>query len=77
MIGVPDERWGEVPKAYVVPRPAAAADAAVLEAWCMERLARYKRPRHWSFVQGLPMTATGKVRKNLLREIDRQAGEAR
>lgn len=77
VIGVPDERWGEVPKAYVVPRTAAAADAAVLEAWCVERLARYKRPRHWSFVQGLPMTATGKVRKNLLREIDRQAGEAR
>ncbi|MCC7286556.1 MAG: long-chain-fatty-acid--CoA ligase [Burkholderiaceae bacterium] len=73
VIGVPDERWGEVPKAFVIRRDGAAAGVAALESWLLQRLARYKRPRHWEFVDALPQTATGKVRKNELRERERAA----
>ena len=44
VIGVPDPKWGEVGAAFVLPRPGAAIDAAVLRAWCRERLAAYKVP---------------------------------
>jgi long-chain acyl-CoA synthetase len=58
------------------PRPDATVEAEDLDAWCLERLARYKRPRRWTFVESLPMTATGKVQKNVLRQQLRQAGGA-
>jgi acyl-CoA synthetase (AMP-forming)/AMP-acid ligase II len=54
-----------------VPVPQANADAALsdaLRAWCRERLAGYKCPRGFSFVPELPMSAAGKVLKNVLRE---------
>ncbi len=61
VVGVPDERWGELVVAYVV-RSDAALDAAALEAHCHGHpmLAAYKRPRAYRFVDALPMTATGK-----------------
>lgn len=61
VVGVPDERWGELVVAYVV-RADAALDAAALEAHCHGHpmLAAYKRPRAYRFVDALPMTATGK-----------------
>jgi long-chain acyl-CoA synthetase len=71
VIGVPDVQWGEAVHAVVVPRPQAPADAMLadaLRAWCRERLAGYKCPRGFSFVPELPMSAAGKVMKNVLRE---------
>jgi acyl-CoA synthetase (AMP-forming)/AMP-acid ligase II len=71
VIGVPDDQWGEAVHAVVVPAPQAKADAALseaLRAWCRERLAGYKCPRGFSFVPELPMSAAGKVLKNVLRE---------
>jgi acyl-CoA synthetase (AMP-forming)/AMP-acid ligase II len=61
VVGVPDERWGELVVAYVV-RSDDTLDAAALEAHCHGHpmLAAYKRPRAYRFVDALPMTATGK-----------------
>jgi acyl-CoA synthetase (AMP-forming)/AMP-acid ligase II len=67
VIGVPDERMGEVGKAFVVPRAGAAVTAEELVAWCRDRLANYKVPRTVELVDALPKNATGKVTKDVLR----------
>tara|TARA_R110002096_G_scaffold36759_1_gene102369 strand:- start:1409 stop:2911 length:1503 start_codon:yes stop_codon:yes gene_type:complete len=64
--GVPDEKWGEVGCAHVILRQQANCDAAELMAWCRERLATYKVPRHVVFAHDFPRTAAGKVQKHLL-----------
>jgi acyl-CoA synthetase (AMP-forming)/AMP-acid ligase II len=68
VVGVPDERLGEVGRAYVVARPGhdPAPDAVI--AWCRERLAGYKTPRSVEIRAELPHNASGKVLKYLLRE---------
>jgi HIP---CoA ligase len=68
VIGVPDARLGEVGRAYVVPRAGAAVDEAELLAWCREAMANYKAPRSVAVVDALPLNATGKVLKYVLRE---------
>ncbi len=68
VVGVPDDRWGEVPKAYVVLRPQAAATEEELVAFCRQHLAHFKCPKHVEFLPELPKTSTGKVQKYLLRE---------
>ena len=67
VIGVPDERLGEVPKAYVVLRPGASATPEEIIAWCRDNMANYKVPRWVEIVDALPMNASGKVQKFLLR----------
>ena len=67
VIGVPDEQWGEVPKAVVVLEPGATLDADELIAWCGERLAGYKVPRTVDVLPELPRNPTGKVLKRELR----------
>lgn len=67
VIGVPDERMGEVGKAFVLLRPGASLDAAALITWCRENMANYKVPRHVDFVSALPTNAAGKVQKFQLR----------
>jgi acyl-CoA synthetase (AMP-forming)/AMP-acid ligase II len=67
VVGIPDERLGEVGKAYVVARAGAVVDGDALVAWCTERLAGYKVPRVVELVEALPRNATGKVDKKLLR----------
>ncbi len=67
VVGVPDERMGEVGLAYVVPRPGAEIDEAELIAWCRERMANYKAPRRVEIVDALPLNASGKVLKIELR----------
>jgi fatty-acyl-CoA synthase len=76
IVAAPDEKWGEVCKAYIGLKPGAAATAEELVAWCHTRLARFKAPKHIEFGP-LPRTATGKVRKNELRARarDREAGQ--
>jgi acyl-CoA synthetase (AMP-forming)/AMP-acid ligase II len=67
VVGVPDERWGEVPKAIVVVRPGHSVQAAELTAYCAERLAKFKVPKYIEFIDSLPRTPTGKVLKRELR----------
>jgi acyl-CoA synthetase (AMP-forming)/AMP-acid ligase II len=68
VIGVPDHRMGEVGRAYVVPRAGATVDEAGLIAWAREKMANYKVPRSIEVVDALPLNATGKVLKYVLRE---------
>jgi len=68
VIGVPDERWGEVPKAVVVAAPGATIDSGQLLAWCGERLASFKCPKTVDVVAELPRNPTGKVLKKDLRK---------
>jgi long-chain acyl-CoA synthetase len=68
VIGEPDREWGESLVAIVVLRPGASADAADLEALCLDHLARFKRPKRYVFVDDLPKNAAGKVLKRELRE---------
>jgi fatty-acyl-CoA synthase len=65
VVGVPDERWGESGRAYVVPA-SQRFDARELLAWASERLARYKLPRDVVVVAELPRTASGKIQKHAL-----------
>jgi acyl-CoA synthetase (AMP-forming)/AMP-acid ligase II len=67
VIGVPDERLGEVARAYVIPKPGAAPAAEQVIAWCRERLANFKVPRSVIVVDQLPRNATGKVLRRELR----------
>jgi HIP---CoA ligase len=67
VIGVPDERMGEVGKAYVITRPGATLEPGELISWARERLANYKVPRFVDVVTELPRNASGKVRKGDLR----------
>jgi fatty-acyl-CoA synthase len=71
VIGVPSDRWGEVPHAVVTLAPGATLDLETLLAFCSERLARYKLPKSLEIVDELPRTASGKVRKAELREQHR------
>jgi fatty-acyl-CoA synthase len=68
VVGVPDERWGETPHAFVVLRPGAAADAEELRQFCRDNLAHFKVPSQYSLVDELPKTATGKIQKYVLRQ---------
>jgi acyl-CoA synthetase (AMP-forming)/AMP-acid ligase II len=66
VVGVPDERWGEVPVAYVVSKGDVSSDQ--LQAFLDGRLARYKIPRRYELVDDLPRSSTGKVLKRVLRD---------
>jgi acyl-CoA synthetase (AMP-forming)/AMP-acid ligase II len=63
VVGLPDDRWGEIVTALVVPRGGAVINAAELEAFCRERLAAFKIPRRIEVVTELPRNAMGKVQK--------------
>jgi fatty-acyl-CoA synthase len=63
-----DDKWGETPCAFIELRPDAKATADEIIAWCKERLARYKCPRHVVFTD-IPKTSTGKIQKFRLREL--------
>jgi fatty-acyl-CoA synthase len=67
VVACPDSRWGETPCAFVTPKAGAQLTADDVVAWCRDRIARYKVPRHVVFGP-LPKTATGKIQKNVLRE---------
>jgi acyl-CoA synthetase (AMP-forming)/AMP-acid ligase II len=68
VIGVPDERWGELVKAIVVLRPGMAATAAELLAAARTQIADFKVPRSIDFASVLPRTPSGKIQKHVLRE---------
>jgi acyl-CoA synthetase (AMP-forming)/AMP-acid ligase II len=68
VIGIPDERLGEVAMAFVVGAPGSALTPESVIAWCRENMANYKVPRRVAVVAALPMNATGKVTKFVLRD---------
>ncbi|MEP0549097.1 MAG: AMP-binding protein [Rhodothermales bacterium] len=70
VVGVPDERWGEVGKAFVVLHDGAALDADALLAFARTGLAKYKVPKHVAFLDALPTSDSGKVLKRALRESE-------
>lgn len=72
IIAAPDEKWGEVPKAYVGLKPGHTASEKELIDYCRARIAHFKCPKYVEFCT-LPRTATGKIRKNELRERNRRA----
>jgi len=67
VVGVPDDRMGEVGFAFVVPRPGVTVDPEELSAWAREHMANYKVPRFVEVVEALPLNASGKVLKYELR----------
>ena len=67
VIGVPDDRWGEVGRAYCVAVAGTALDSEAITAHCRTQLAAYKVPKSIIIVETLPRTASGKVQKHLLR----------
>jgi long-chain acyl-CoA synthetase len=70
VVGRPDPEWGEVVVAFVVCSP--VLSAAELDAHCLAQVARFKRPKHYHFVEALPKNHYGKVLKTELRAIDAQ-----
>ncbi len=68
VIGVPSERYGEEVMAWVKPKDGSVLTGEVLDAFCRNRIASNKIPRYWKFVDGFPMTVTGKVQKYLMRQ---------
>jgi acyl-CoA synthetase (AMP-forming)/AMP-acid ligase II len=70
VVGVPDDRLGEVGHAFVVPRDVARFDEAEVLIWCRDNMANYKVPRRLAVVHELPLTASGKVQRFRLRTID-------
>lgn len=68
VVGVPDEKWVETVKAFVVLRPGKTASEEELIEFCKGRLASYKKPTSVEFVESLPKSAVGKVVRRLLRD---------
>jgi O-succinylbenzoic acid--CoA ligase len=68
VVGVPDERWGQVPAAFVVARAGVEVTEADLKSFCDARLARYKVPTYISLVPSLPRNASGKLLRRVLAE---------
>jgi len=68
IVGLPDEKWGETPHAFVVLKDGQSATEAEIVEFTRDRLAHFKAPRGVTFVTALPKTATGKIQKFVLRE---------
>ena len=68
IVGLPHEKWGEAPYAYVVLKPGASATEAELISFTRDHLAHFKAPQGVTFVPELPKTATGKIQKYVLRK---------
>jgi fatty-acyl-CoA synthase len=68
VIGVADEKWGEVGRAYIIPRPGASIEPDAIIAHCRARLARFKVPVSVIITDDIPRTASGKVQKHLLKD---------
>ncbi|MCC7411173.1 MAG: AMP-binding protein [Gammaproteobacteria bacterium] len=75
VVGIADPQWGEAVVACIVRRPDASVDGAELERLCRERLAKFKVPKSFRFVDEIPRNPSGKVVKRMLREgLENQTG---
>ncbi|WP_066367275.1 acyl-CoA synthetase [Herbidospora mongoliensis] len=68
VVGMPDQKWGEAGRAFVVLRPGAVVDPGELADFLRTRLAKYKIPARFEIVDSLPRTGSGKIRKTELRD---------
>ncbi|MER9335351.1 AMP-binding protein [Mesorhizobium sp. M0293] len=75
VIGIADERWGEVGRAFVVLKSGCVLDPGDLASYCGERIARYKVPKEFLLTDALPRTASGKIQKHILRSWTAPAGQ--
>jgi long-chain acyl-CoA synthetase len=69
VVGEPHPEWGEAVVAFVVSKGADRALASELDEWCLTRIARFKRPKRYVFLEALPKNAYGKVLKRVLRDL--------
>ena len=69
VIGIPCSRYGEEIVAWIKFHPGHSVTEQELQAWCKTRIAHFKTPRHFKFVEEFPMTVTGKIQKFRMREI--------
>ena len=69
VIGVPSQRYGEEVMAWIKAREGARVEEEDLVAFCRGKIATYKIPRYWKFVDSFPMTVTGKIQKFKMREV--------
>ncbi|MND90572.1 putative sulfoacetate--CoA ligase [compost metagenome] len=69
VIGIPCSKYGEEIVAWIKFHPGHTATEDELRAWAKERIAHFKVPRHFRFVDAFPMTVTGKIQKFRMREI--------
>ncbi len=67
VVGLPHEKWGETPQAFIVLKPGAETTPESLRHFCREHLAHFKVPHGFEFIAELPKTATGKIQKYVLR----------
>lgn len=77
VIGIPDERMGEVGMAFIVPAPGRTPTPESIIDWCRKEMANYKVPRVVAIVDSLPLNASGKVMKFVLRDRAKELGHAR
>jgi long-chain acyl-CoA synthetase len=75
VVGRPHPEWGEEVVAFVVPRPGAEIATEALDRLCLDHVARFKRPRHYRFVDALPKNNYGKVLKTELRRLLAERGQ--
>ncbi len=68
VVGVPDEKYGEVVGAFIIPKEGFELTEDIVRNYCLEKIARYKIPKYFFFIDSFPMTASGKVQKYKLRE---------
>ena len=76
VVGIPDDKWGEVPKAFVVLKQGQEATEEEIIDFCKEHIARFKAPAAVEFTE-LPKTSTGKVQKFVLRDKEWAGQEKR
>ena len=72
IVGIPDARYGEEIVAWIKFHPGHTANELELQTWCKSRIAHFKTPRYFKFVDVFPMTVTGKIQKFKMREISIQ-----
>jgi fatty-acyl-CoA synthase len=68
VVGVPDDKYGEELCAWIILKPGESATDDDIRAFCKDQIARHKIPRYIRFVDGFPMTVTGKVQKFIMRD---------
>lgn len=68
VVGKPDPKWGEIPKAFIVKKPGAEVTEEDIVQWCRENLASYKCVKEVEFIEQLPRNAVGKILKNVLKQ---------
>ncbi|MEO1397374.1 MAG: long-chain fatty acid--CoA ligase [Pseudomonadota bacterium] len=76
VIGTPDAKWGEIVVAFIVPETGQEPSTKELDALCLASIARFKRPKHYRFIEGLPKNNYGKILKTRLREMEMSRSDA-